>query len=82
MLRKKSRWSGPENMLTLHFYFLGVFVDSLDNLFKTYLTSHTAGDRACVAAIGRLPALHYSIYFISSWIPFWNFENIRGSKRP
>ena len=37
----------------------------------------------CVAAVKRLPALHYSVDFIScplgSWVSLWNFETIRGS---
>ena len=37
----------------------------------------------CVAAIERLPVLHYSVDFIfcplGSWVSLWNFEIIRGS---
>ena len=43
----------------------------------------TACDWDCVAAVERLPALHYSVDLIScplgSWVSLWNFETIRGS---
>ena len=43
----------------------------------------TAGDWDCVAAVERLPALHYSVDLFScplgSWVSLWNFETIRGS---
>ena len=36
-----------------------------------------------MAAVERLPALHYSVDFFScplgSWVSLWNFETIRGS---
>ena len=39
----------------------------------------TAGDWDCVAAVERLPALHYSVDLFSSplgsWVLLWNFEN-------
>ena len=35
-----------------------------DNLFKKIFDFTTAGDWDCVAAVDRLPALHYSVYFI------------------
>ena len=59
---------------------------SKDSLFKNIFDFTTAGDRDCVAAVERLPVLHYSVDFIflsfgimDSWIPLWNFETIRGS---
>ena len=43
----------------------------------------TAGNWDYVAAVERLPALHYSVYLFScplvSWVSLWNFETIRGS---
>ena len=51
--------------------------------FKNIFDFATAGDWDCVAALERLPALHYSVYFIFSsfgtWVSLWNFETIRGS---
>ena len=45
-----------------------------------------SGDWGCVAAVERLPALHYSVDFIFLFfgimgfiISLWNFETIRGS---
>ena len=35
-----------------------------DNLFKNIFDFTTAGDRDCVVAVERLPALHYSVDFI------------------
>ena len=36
-----------------------------------------------MAAVERLPALHYNVDFIflsmGSWVLLWNFETIRGS---
>ena len=45
---------------------------------------NTAGDGDCVAAVERLPALHYSVDFIfschlGSWVSLRNFETITGS---
>ena len=39
-----------------------------DNLFKNIFDFTTAGDWDCVAAVERLPALHYIVDFI-----FWSF---------
>ena len=43
----------------------------------------TAGDWDCMAAVERLPALHYSVDSFScplgSWVLLLNFETIRGS---
>ena len=43
----------------------------------------TAGDWDYVAAVERLPVLHYSVDFIflslGSWVSLWNFKTIRGS---
>ena len=35
-----------------------------DNIFKNKFDFTTAGDWDCVAAVERLPALHYSVDFI------------------
>ena len=51
--------------------------------FKNIFDFTTAGDWDCVAAVERLPALHYCVDFI--FLSFrimgflWNFETIRGS---
>ena len=47
-----------------------------DNLFKNIFDFTTAGDWDCVAAVERLPVLHYSVDFI--FLSFGIFE-IRGS---
>ena len=44
----------------------------------------TAGNWDCVVTVKRLSALHNSVEFIfssplGSLIPFWSFEDIRGS---
>ena len=39
-------------------------VAALGNLFKNIFHITTAGDWDCVAAIERLPVLHYSVDFI------------------
>ena len=38
-------------------------INEVYTLLRTYLTT-TAGDWDCVAAVERLPALHYSVDFI------------------
>ena len=54
-----------------------------DNLFKNIFDFNTAGEWDCVAAVERLPALHYSVDFIflsfGSLVSLWNFTTIRGS---
>ena len=51
--------------------------------FKNISDFTTAGDWDCVAAVERLPGLHYSVDLFScplgSWVSLWNFESIRGS---
>ena len=51
--------------------------------FKKIVDLTTAGDWDCVAAVERLPALHYSVDFIflsfGVMVSLWNFETIRGS---
>ena len=56
---------------------------NLDILSKNIFDFTTAGDWDCVAAVERLPALHYVeilfSYPLGSWVSLWNFETIRGS---
>ena len=58
-------------------------VSNSANLFKNIFVFTTAGEWVCVAAVERLPALHYSVVLFScplvSWVSLWNFETIRGS---
>ena len=50
--------------------------------FQNIFDFTTGGDWDCVAAVERLPALHYSVDFIYLSFGFmgslWNFETIRG----
>ena len=43
---------------------VGVAIDPTFNIFKNILDITTAGDWDCVAAVKRLPGLHYSVDFI------------------
>ena len=60
-----------------------VMCDFRLNPFKNIFDFTTAGDWDCVAAVERLPALHYSVDFIffssGSWVSLCNFETSRGS---
>ena len=49
---------------TLLFQFFGAVFASKGYLFKNIFDFTTAGDWDCVAAVERLPALHYSVHFI------------------
>ena len=49
---------------TLWFQFFDVFFTSKEYPFKNIFDFTTAGDWGCVAAVERLPALHYSVDFI------------------
>ena len=55
----------------------------MNNLFKNIFDFNTTVDWDCVAAVERLPFLHYSVDFISlafwSWVLLRNFDTIRGS---
>ena len=72
-----------QEICTLLFQFFGAVFASKGYPFKNIFDFTEAGDWDCVAAVGRLPALHYSEDFIScpldSWVSLWNFETIRGS---
>ena len=49
---------------TLWFQFFGAVFASKGYPFKKIFDLTTAGDWDCVAAVERLPALHYSVDFI------------------
>ena len=55
------RLAGPQEMCTLLFQFFGAVFASKGYPFKNIFDFTTAGDRDCVAAVERLPALHYSV---------------------
>ena len=55
--------SGPGNLYTLVSVFCAVYA-SKRYPFKNIFDFTTAGDWDCVAAVERLPALHYSVDFI------------------
>ena len=83
----KPKWqklaSLAQKICTLLFQFFGSFLASKGYPFKNIFDFTTAGDWDCVAAVARIPALHYSVDFIffsfGSWVSLWNFETIRGS---
>ena len=68
---------------TLLFQLFGAVFASKGYPFKNIFDFTTAGDRDCVAAVERVPALHYSVDFtflsFRSRVSLWNFETIRGS---
>ena len=74
--------SGPGNMHNLIQFFGAVFVPK-GYPFKNTFDFTTAGDWDCVAAVERLPALHYSVDFIFLSFEIVGFivelETIRGS---
>ena len=50
---------------------------SLVHPFKNIFDFTTAGDWDCVAAVERLPALHYSVDFIFlSFVELWNYLRV------
>ena len=49
---------------TLYFQLFGAVLASNGYPFKNIFDFTTAGDWDCVAAVERLPALHYSVNFI------------------
>ena len=53
-----------QEICTLWFQFFGAVFASNGNPFKNIFNFTTAGDWDYVAAVERLPALHYSVYFI------------------
>ena len=52
----ETSYSGPENVHTLCFQFIGVFFASKEKPFNDTFGSKTAKDWDCVAAIERLTA--------------------------
>ena len=72
-----------EKTYTIHKRSFGAVFASKGYPFKNIFDFTTAGDWDCVAAVERLPSLHFSVYFIAcplgSWVSLWNFETIRGS---
>ena len=83
----KPKWqklaSLAQEICTLKFQFFGAVFASKGYPFKNIFVFTTAGDWDCVAAVERLPALHYSVDSFScplgSWTSLWKFETIRGS---
>ena len=64
----KPKWqklaSLAQKICTLWFQFFGAVFASKGYPFKNIFDFTTAGDWDCVAAVERLPALHYSVDFI------------------
>ena len=64
----KPKWqklaSLAQKVCPLWFQFLDAFFASKGYPFKNIFDFTTAGDWDCVAAVERLPALHYSVDFI------------------
>ena len=64
----KPKWqklaSLAQEICTLYFQFFGAVFASKGYPFKNILDFTTAGDWDCVAAVERLPALHYSVDFL------------------
>ena len=64
----KPKWqklaSLAQEMCTLWFQFFGAVFASKGYPFKNIFDFSTADDWDCVAAVERLPALHYSVDFI------------------
>ena len=53
-----------QKICTLWFQFFGAFFASNGYPFKNIFDFTTAGNWDCVAAVERLPALHFSVDFI------------------
>ena len=69
--------------VSIGFQFFGADLSSKGYPLKNIFDFTTAGDWDCVAAVERLPALHYSVDFIflsfGTWVSLWNFETNRWS---
>ena len=69
----KPKWqklsSLDQEICALYFLFFGAVFASNVYPFKNIFDVTTAGDWNCVAAVERLPALHYSVDFI--FLAFW-----------
>ena len=83
----KPKWqklaSMAQKISTLWFHFFDALFASKGSHFKNIFYFTTAGDWDCVAAVERLPVLHYCVDFIScplgSRVSLSNFKTIRGS---
>ena len=83
----KPKWqklaSLAQEICILLFQFFGAVFASKGYPFKNIFDFTTAGDWDCVAAVERLPALHYSVDFIFLFFGIMGFivelETIRGS---
>ena len=53
-----------QEICTLWFQFFGAVFASKEYPFKNTFAFTTAGDWDCVAAVERLPSLHYNVDFI------------------
>ena len=64
----KPKWqklaSLAQEICVLEFQFFGAVFASKGYPFKNIFNITTAGDGDCVAAVERLPALHYSVNFM------------------
>ena len=60
----KTSWSGPEILHTLVSVLWCILCFQQITFFKNIFDFTTAGDWDCVAAVKRLPVLHYSVDFI------------------
>ena len=69
----KPKWqklaSLAQEIRTLLLQFFGAVIASKGYPFKNIFDFTTAGDWDCVAAVERLPAVHYSVDFI--FLSFW-----------
>ena len=73
----KPKWqklaSLAQEIRTLLFQFFGAVFASKGYPFKNIVDFTTAGDWNCVAALERLPALHYSVDFIFLYFEIMGF---------
>ena len=69
-----------QKIFTLWFQFFNAFFASKGYPFKNIFDFTTAGDWDCVAAVGRLPTLHYSVVFIFLSFGIMFFDAFFASK--
>ena len=62
-----------QEICTLYVQFFGAVFASKGHPFKNIFDFTTAGDWDCVAAVERLPALHYSVDFIFLYFGIMGF---------
>ena len=70
-LKRQKLTSLAQEICTSWFQFFCVVFASKGYPFKNIFDFTTAGDLDCVAAVERLPALHYSVDFISCPLGSW-----------